>query len=73
MHPHPKSQRALYYQAEFNAGVVNSDFCWLVQHGMTREDLARNIERRPSLWLRFEGFLDKLPSRSMTPTMTTAP
>ena len=28
-----------------------------------REDLARNIERRPGLWSRYAGFLDTLPSR----------
>lgn len=30
---------------------------------LTREDLARNIERRPAVWSRFAGFLQTLPSR----------
>lgn len=40
-------------------------FMELVNHPtnpMTREDLAANIARRPSLWSRYAGFLDKLPS-----------
>lgn len=42
-------------------------FMELVNHPanpMTREDLAANIARRPSLWSRYAGFLDKLPSRA---------
>lgn len=40
-------------------------FMELVNHPtnpMTREDLAANIARRPALWSRYAGFLDKLPS-----------
>ena len=53
----------MYFAAERSTSIVNQDFSWLVQNGMTREDLERNIERRPSLWARFAGFLPKLPSR----------
>jgi len=56
-------QQAMYYQAERDAATVNQDFLWLVSNGMTREDLQTNIDRRPSLWARFAGWLDKLPSR----------
>lgn len=56
------TQAQLLYQAERDSAVVNEDFLWLVKHGMTREDLRRNIVRRPSLWKRFEGWLEKLPS-----------
>lgn len=31
---------------------------------LTREDLAANIARRPAVWSRFAGWLDKLPSRA---------
>lgn len=61
MNAHPKSQKGMFYAADRNIGIVNADFCWLVNNGMTRADLARNIERRPSLWARFAGFLHKLP------------
>jgi len=45
---------------------VNAQFMELVKcptNPMTREDLAANIKRRPALWSRFAGFLEKLPSR----------
>jgi hypothetical protein len=57
------TQRDLYYMAERHAATVNEDFMWLVRHGgITREELARNIERRPALWSRFAGFLQTLPT-----------
>jgi hypothetical protein len=54
----------LYYQAERRSAEVNETFLELVAEGLTREELARNIERRPSLWDRFSGWLDRLPSKS---------
>ena len=59
------TQVQMFYQEHRNISTVNDDFMWLVKNGLTREDLARCIERRPSLWQRFEGFLDKLPSRNV--------
>lgn len=56
------TQVQMFYQEHRNISTVNDDFMWLVKNGLTREDLARCIERRPSLWQRFEGFLDKLPT-----------
>jgi len=56
-------QHALFYQAQRNIASGNETFMDLVREGMTREELAINIERRPSLWRRFEGFLDVLPSQ----------
>jgi hypothetical protein len=44
------------------AAEVSLLFQDMVAEGMTREELARCIERRPSLWGRFAGWLDKLPS-----------
>ena len=54
----------LYYQAERRSAEVNETFLELVADGLTREELARNIERRPALWSRFSGWLDRLPSKS---------
>lgn len=31
---------------------------------LTREDLAANIARRPAVWSRFAGWLERLPSRN---------
>jgi EAL domain-containing protein (putative c-di-GMP-specific phosphodiesterase class I) len=55
-------QRTMFYREQRNIADVNANFMDLVREGMTREELARNIERRPSLWKRFEGFLNVLPS-----------
>jgi hypothetical protein len=61
------TQAQMYYEAERKAGERDRAFMDLVNHPtnpLTREDLARNIERRPALWSRYAGFLDKLPSGS---------
>jgi len=64
------SQVQMFYQAHREVSAVNDDFMWLVQNGMTREDLARCIQLRPSLWSRFEGFLAQLPSREAPAPVT---
>lgn len=56
------TQLQLFYAAQRKIADANSTFLELVKEGMTREELARNIERRPALWQRFENWLDKLPS-----------
>ena len=64
---HKPTQREMYYRAERQAADRDILFMELVNHPtnpLTREDLARNIERRPALWSRYAGFLDKLPSRN---------
>ncbi len=58
------TQEQRYYQAERRSARLNLAFLELVRDGLTREELQRNIARRPTLWGRFEGFLDKLPSRA---------
>lgn len=61
------TQQQVFYQAQRNLADVNLTFMDLVREGMTREELARNIERRPSLWERYAGFLDVLPSSAAQP------
>lgn len=59
------SQRELYYRAERQAAERDLTFLELVSHPtnpITREDLEANIKRRPSLWARYAGWLDKLPT-----------
>lgn len=46
------------------ANLAFMDLVNCKENPLTREDLARNIERRPALWLRFAGFLGTLPSQS---------
>jgi hypothetical protein len=48
--------------ARRNAEVTQT-FLELVDDGMTKEELARNIERRPALWGRFYNWLELLPSK----------
>lgn len=43
-------------------GSTNRLFLDMVRDGLTREELAANIRRRPQLWDRWSGWLDKLPS-----------
>lgn len=58
------TQVQMYYKAERDSAIVNEDFLWLVEHGMTREDLEACIKRRPHLWSRFESWLARLPRRA---------
>lgn len=58
------TQMQMYYQAERQAAEVNLTFLELVADGLTREELARNIERRPALWSRFANWLPKLPEQA---------
>jgi hypothetical protein len=57
------TQEQMFYAASRQIAETNLQFLELVEEGMTREELARNIERRPHLWSRFESWLDKLPSK----------
>lgn len=59
-------QRTMYYAAERKSAERNATFMELVNHPtnpLTREDMARNIERRPALWSRYAGFMDQLPNK----------
>ena len=57
-----RTQLQMYYAASRQVAETNNTFLELVKEGMTRKELARNIERRPALWQRFDNWLDKLPS-----------
>jgi hypothetical protein len=61
-----QTQKQMYYAAVRAAGEKDATFMELVNHPtnpITREDLEANIARRPALWSRYAGFLDKLPRR----------
>lgn len=62
--PCKPAQIDLFYRAHRQIADGNETFMELVRDGMTREDLRDCIERRPSHWKRFEGFLKTLPSRA---------
>ena len=56
------TQEQMYWKAHDRIAGQNEMFLLLVDEGMTREELEKNIERRPALWGRFSGWLEKLPS-----------
>lgn len=56
------TQEQMFYQAHRQISDANETFLELVADGLTREELQRNIERRPSLWARYSNWLEKLPS-----------
>jgi hypothetical protein len=56
-----KTQEQHYEEARKKIAETNKLFLELVKDGMTRKELAANIKKRPSLWGRFENWLDKLP------------
>ena len=57
------TQMQMYYAASRQVAETNNTFLELVKDGMTREELAQNIARRPALWQRFEDWLPVLPSK----------
>lgn len=57
-----QNQEQLFYQAHRNISDANETFLELVKEGVTREELQCNIDRRPSLWLRYANWLPTLPS-----------
>ena len=50
----------MFYATDRRASELNQQFLGFVKEGLTRADLARNIQRRPALWSRWKGWLDKL-------------
>ncbi|MEZ2310795.1 hypothetical protein AB6809_29545 [Paraburkholderia sp. RCC_158] len=56
------TQEQMFHAAGRRVAEVNDTFLELVKDGLTREELARNIERRPSLWARYQHWLPHLPS-----------
>ena len=62
------TQVQMYYQAHAKIAEANLTFLELVKDGMTREELQKNIDRRPSLWGRYANWLKTLPSSADRPT-----
>lgn len=49
-----------FYRAQQKIAECNNTFLVLLPT-LTRKDLEKLIEKRPSLWARFAGYLPKLP------------
>jgi hypothetical protein len=62
--PKMPSQPQLFYEAGRKLNQAHEVFLDLVRGGMTREELARNIERQPALWRRYSTWLRVLPAGS---------
>ena len=60
-----RTQADMYYNAVRNSCERDETFMELIRGGLTRQELAVNIERRPSLWSRYAGYFRTLPSSPM--------
>lgn len=60
--PARPTQEQMFYAASRHNSLLDQMFLTFVEDGLTREELEKNIRRRPHLWRRWEGWLDKLPS-----------
>ena len=59
-----QNQAQMFYRASRHNAELDMLFSELVKSGLTREELLKNIERRPYLWGRFSNWLDRLPKAS---------
>ena len=57
-----KTQLQMFYQEQRKLGEVNETFCEIVKQGLTRNELAKLIKKRPALWSRFSHLLKVLPN-----------
>jgi hypothetical protein len=65
-----KTQMQHFYEAHQKSAALNAAFLEMVNHPtnpMSREDLQALINRRPAVYGRFAGFLNKLPSEQPSP------
>jgi hypothetical protein len=57
-----QTQISMYYDAVRHLGERDAAFMDIFQDGLTRQDLATNIERRAGYWGRYASFFQSLPS-----------
>ena len=57
-----KTQMQHFYAAAENARKRNETFLLLVREGLTKSELEHLIKKRPSLYSRFSGWIEKLPA-----------
>ena len=57
-----KTQMQIFYQEQRKLGEVNATFNEIVKQGLTRNELAKLIKKRPALWSRFSNWLKVLPN-----------
>jgi hypothetical protein len=57
-----KTQMQIFYQEQRKIGEVNEAFAEIAKLGLTRNELAKLIKKRPTLWSRFSNWLKVLPN-----------
>ncbi len=57
-----KTQVQIFYQESNKLGEVNETFNEIVKQGLTRDELAKLIKKRPAIWSRFSNWLNVLPN-----------
>lgn len=57
-----QTQAGMFYDAARKSSELDQLFLELVRDGLTKRELNENIQRRPSLWGRYKGWLNKLPA-----------
>jgi hypothetical protein len=55
------TQEQMFYTASRRSADANQGFLNLVADGMTKQELEKNIARRPALWGRWSNWLAVLP------------
>lgn len=55
------NQEQMYRRAEKRSANINKMFLEFVKDGLTAKELEYLIKRNPSVWKRFENWIDKLP------------
>jgi hypothetical protein len=61
-------QQRLLEKARRATAEANQTFLFMVQNGLTGEDLQRLIEKDPETWMPYCGWLEKLPWKSKLPS-----
>lgn len=57
-----EAQKAMFYKSSRYTSELTELIGEMVDSGLTKEELAKNIERRPELWGKWEYLMDSLPS-----------
>ena len=59
------AQKSMFYNAERRTGENDELFMGFIRDGLTRQELAVNIERRASHWASYASYFRSLPSSPM--------
>lgn len=60
-----KTQLQHFYCAQQKESAKNKTFLFLVENGLSSEELKKLIEKRPSLWGGYSGWVPRLPQKEI--------